>query len=389
MAYQHILPHIEKQEHWLNADMALLKNNIAKLPTSETNDLFEPALITEAIASSKLPGKHVLIVLINNIVNEAYSDFSFLPSGITIANAAAAQPVSPSINAIRFPFAANMKQPQHLIITVATNTVCQVPIHILSIANNSSLLESYQTIEVNESSKIVLMQDFISLGDENYINNNVTQVNLKENATIECYRLQRENANTTHLGHLFVSQDAHSQSTIVNMALGAQFSRDESQVMLTGASACTEIIGFYQSNQQLKYIDHHIEVKHLASHTESDMFFKGTASDTSKAVFNGRVYVAENVEKIQAEQSNHVMLLSQQAQLFSKPELEIYAQDVKCKHGATAGMLDEEALFYLCARGISKIEAQEMLLKAFSKKIFERIKDENIKLYFEGKTSCL
>ena len=119
---------------------------------------------------------------------------------------------------------------------------------------------------------------------------------------------------------------------------------------------------------------------HAAPHSQSDMLYKGIMENKSRAVFNGKVHVEKNAQKILAQQANHHLLLSQQAEAYSKPELEIYADDVKCKHGATTGQLDQDALFYLRARGIEEADAVAMLLQGFSDNIMQRITHQGVKM---------
>jgi len=137
--------------------------------------------------------------------------------------------------------------------------------------------------------------------------------------------------------------------------------------------------GFYHLREANQYIDNHIEINHEAAHSSSDMLYKGIVDNRSRAVFNGRLYVKQDAQKILAHQANHNLLLSTQAEVYSKPELEIYADDVKCKHGATIGQLDQDALFYMCSRGIPYADAVNILLRGFAEEILDRVTHAGMK----------
>jgi Fe-S cluster assembly protein SufD len=131
-------------------------------------------------------------------------------------------------------------------------------------------------------------------------------------------------------------------------------------------------------------VDYHIDIEHAAPRSSSEMLYKGILDKKSRAVFNGRLHVEQNAQKILAYQANHNLLLSNEAEVNSKPELEIYADDVKCKHGATTGQLDQDALFYMQARGIQRVDAVNILLKGFSDEILQRVKSAEMKTRIEA-----
>jgi len=136
-------------------------------------------------------------------------------------------------------------------------------------------------------------------------------------------------------------------------------------------------------NQDQQHVDHHLHVDHLASHGASSMLYKGILDKKSRAVFNGKVYVHPATKQISAHQANHNLLLSNEAEVNSKPELEIYSDDVKCTHGATIGQLDHESLFYLTSRGIEKNEAHKLLIRAFAEEVYSKMDDVMIRQYVQ------
>ncbi len=184
-------------------------------------------------------------------------------------------------------------------------------------------------------------------------------------------KLQQESTRAIHMENIFVTQHQDSAVAINHLTVGASFSRDDALVTMAEPGAVCQTGGFYHTTRDGQYIDHHVDVKHAAPRTNSEMFFKGIIDKKSRAVFNGGLYVAAGAQKINATQQNHNLLLSNAAEIYSKPELEIYADDVKCQHGATTGQIDQDALFYMRARGIDQQTAMNILLKGFAFKIFK------------------
>ena len=157
--------------------------------------------------------------------------------------------------------------------------------------------------------------------------------------------------------------------------------------VLKESGADCHTAGFYRLKTDKQYIDNHITIDHIAPFTSSEMLYKGILENKSRAVFNGRLHVGNQAKKILAYQAHHNLLLSNKAEVYTKPELEIYADDVKCKHGATTGQLDHDALFYLQSRGINRSEAMNMLLKGFAGDIMQRVIHPDIKAHIEKMVS--
>ena len=182
---------------------------------------------------------------------------------------------------------------------------------------------------------------------------------------------------------MFIEQFADSHVECFFQAQGCEVGREDVVVDLLEPNAFCAAHGYYQLAGENQLIDNHVQINHLASLTNSAMFYKGTIANKSHAVFNGKIFVAPNTQKIATEQANHNLLLSDQAQVDTKPEFEIYADDVKCAHGATVGQMDAEALFYLQSRGIPKAQAYEMLIKGFATQTLERISHLNVRERFK------
>lgn len=287
--------------------------------------------------------------------------------------------VRKKIDAQKYPFAAMNVAQQHdaRFIFVPDQTEMTLALHF---ANAENLLSQPQhCIVLGKYSCLTLLEDFRQLHEESCMMNIVNHIFLAEGATLNYYKIQQENAAAIHVATTFIQQKENSHVNYVNIASGGKFSRDDVVVDLQGAHASCHTAGLYFLKRDLQYIDHHVAINHIAPHTQSDMLYKGLIDKKSRAVFNGRLHVAPHAQKISAHQANHHLLLHQAAEAYAKPELEIYADDVKCKHGATTGQLDEQALFYLRARGIDRTSATQMLMESFANEIFSRIHVPEIK----------
>ena len=212
----------------------------------------------------------------------------------------------------------------------------------------------------------------------------MTNIHAGPNSQLHHYKVQRENTSATHMANTFITQQRDSMVALTNISIGAKFSRDDVLVKLQETGAECRTAGFYRLESDNQYIDQHITIDHAAPHSRSEMVYKGVLDKKSRAVFNGRLHVGVGAQKIEAQQQNHNLLLSNFAEIYSKPELEIYSDDVKCKHGATTGQLDQDALFYLRARGIEKTEAVSLLLHAFAADIYQKITNADIRMHIEA-----
>lgn len=215
------------------------------------------------------------------------------------------------------------------------------------------------------------------------MNNVMIQANLKENAHLGYYLIQNENQDSVHVQGLHVEQAAGSNLDSFILSLGAKLARFDISTAYLGSQASAHMNGVYSVSDK-QHVDIHLNAEHVATHCTTHQHIRGLADGQAKAVFNGRVCVHQNAVKSYSEQSNHNLLLSATAEIDTKPELEIYNDDVKCAHGATVGQLDQDALFYLMARGISKHEALAILRQAFVEQQFESIQDERVRGYFKN-----
>lgn len=221
-------------------------------------------------------------------------------------------------------------------------------------------------------SRLAIIEHFVGEGETRNLTNAVTELELAEGARVDHYRLQEESRACFHVGSLHARVERDASFVSHNLQLGAAMGRMDIDVELTEPGAQVTLNGIYFVDGR-RHVDNHTRVDHFAPHTTSDEKYRGIVDERGRAVFNGKAIVHQDAQKIEAHQSNRNLLLSEQAEVDTKPELEIYADDVKCSHGATVGQLDANALFYLRSRGIDQKVARGLLTFAFAEAVASRI----------------
>lgn len=259
---------------------------------------------------------------------------------------------------------------------LAPGAVLETPIHLiyLSTAAGDGLAAYPRNLVVAEDgSRATLIESFIGLGNGNYFTNGVTELALGRNAGIERYVLQQENAQAVHVSSSFVHQPRDSRYTSHCISLGAALARNEIHVVLDGAGSECTLNGLYLADGR-QHVDNHTLIDHAQPRGTSLEYYKGVLDGRARAVFSGKIIVRPDAQHTDAQQTNHNLLLSRDAEADSRPQLEIYADDVKCSHGATVGQLDKDALYYLQSRAIDHDTARNLLIYAFANDILTRLK---------------
>ena len=216
-----------------------------------------------------------------------------------------------------------------------------------------------------EASSLTMIEHYQGDADTVYFTSSITEAHLAAHAKLVHYKIQCESKRSYHVGHLAVKQRAGSQFDSHSFSTGGQWVRSDIDIALTEPDAQCSMNGLYAPLDG-QHVDHHTVVTHEAPKCRSEQDYKGILSGRSRAVFNGRVIVAKDAQHTVAMQQNKNVLLSKNAEIDTKPQLEIFADDVVCTHGATVGQLDEDALFYLATRGIGRAEAMRYLVQAFA-----------------------
>lgn len=239
--------------------------------------------------------------------------------------------------------------------------------------NNRILIQA----EKNAQAKIVTIH--ASLSEENVsVSNNVTEIFADKDANVEYYTLQLEGNNHSHINTIYTKQEKASIVTSNTFTLGGKLVRNGLNMYLNGEYGLANMNGLYLSNED-QLFDNHTRIDHAVPNCNSDEVYKGIMGGASTGVFNGQIHVYRDAQKTNAFQSNRNVVLTDEAQIFTKPQLEIYADDVQCSHGCTTGQLNQDAVFYMQARGIPKEEAQRILLQGFAGEVIDRIGIDSLK----------
>lgn len=265
-------------------------------------------------------------------------------------------------------------------IYVPKNKVVEKPIQVVNILTGASDLMVNQrnliVVEENAQARVLFCDHTLSMS--RFLVNTVTEGYVAESGMLDFYNLQNQHNGTVQVGGYYFDQEAKSQLNANYFTLHTGITRNNIFSRLGGEHAENHISGLYVIDKN-QHVDNFSFIEHAVPDCESHELFKGVMDDASTGVFTGRILVAPDAQRTNAYQSNNNLLLTDSAKMNSRPQLEIYADDVKCSHGATVGQLDEKAMFYLRARGISKEEANILLMYAFAYEVIEKIKVPSLK----------
>jgi Fe-S cluster assembly protein SufD len=269
------------------------------------------------------------------------------------------------------------------LIIVPRNISVEIPVHLLFIATQKEVSSHPRCLLVAQSgSTVTVIEDYVTLQEDTYITNTVAEFVLADNAHVNHVRIQRDSKEAFHMANCSVSLARESCYQSVSVAFGARISRYNLNVLLKdeGAECSADGLALI-SNRQLA--DTHACIDHIKPHCTSRQLHKCIIDDAAHAVFNGKIIVRPGAQLTNSTQSNRNLLLTSKARIDTKPQLEIFADDVKCTHGATVGQLDKEEIFYLKSRGLSEITARNLLTYAFGAEIIERIPIASLRFRLE------
>jgi Fe-S cluster assembly protein SufD len=329
------------------------------------------------------------LVFINGFYAAKYSD-EITEDGLTISPfSLAKQPEIDKLNQIEsaledvFSVMNEAYAQDGVFIHLEKNTTLSKPIqlvHVITEENTTAQLRNL--IVVGQSAQAEIIQTFYSDQSSNGFSNIHNQIIVGKNAKLTIEKIQYEKGENFHICRDNVKQEADSVFTINTITLDGKWIRNDLNIDVIGQNATTHLNGAYLTKDS-QHIDNHTIVNHQVPNCESFELYKGVMDENSTAVFNGKVFVRKDAQKINAFQSNANVLLSENAGINSKPELEIYADDVKCSHGSTTGQLDDEAIFYLQARGLSKSSAIQLLVSAFIGDVLNKITNESVRNHID------
>lgn len=267
-------------------------------------------------------------------------------------------------------------------IYVSEKEMISDPIHLVFIStaenDQTSIVPIRNVIVLDPGAKASVIENYISVGKNSYFNNVVTEIVVKENASLEHYKMERENEQAFHVSTTQVHLAERASFSSASIALGGALVRNNIDVKLQGEGAQVSLNGLYMVSGS-QHVDHHTLIDHPRPNGTSRQLYKGLLSGKSTGVFSGKVYVHEGAQKTDAQQVNKNLLLSKEATMNTKPQLEILADDVKCTHGAAVGQLEDEAIFYLKTRGIDPYEAAKLLSFGFTAEVLDSISIPELK----------
>ncbi len=364
--------------------------NLSQLSKSEFHPALYHTLSEKDVVNDMIAGKDVvLLVFENGKLNEQLSDVNDLPLGVTIGNLAdhlehplvlenIGQHASFKDEAMVALNTAHISEGSF--IHIGQGITFSKPIHLLYISGGEAdtLAFPRNLLVAEKNSSVNVIESFHSRGNETSFINIVTEVVMEENAKVEWSKIQLENSNTYHVSHTECTQAANSNFDIHTITFGGKVVRNNLHIVLNGKNITANLNGLYVGGGD-SLIDNHTLVDHAMPHCQSNELYKGVLDGRSKGVFNGKIFVRKDAQKSNAYQSNKNILMSDEASMNAKPQLEIFADDVKSSHGATTGQLDKEALFYLRSRGIGEEAARAFLTIAFAEDVLNRITNETLR----------
>ncbi len=389
----HTLPLPEKkQEAWRYTSIAgLLEHEFEPVSTD-----FD-ALQVEDIDTWLLPDTQAYrLVFANGRFVPALRNFDQLPEGVTIGSLRRALSHDPVSLAIWFGQTANHTEHiftalntalinDGLFIHIKRDVILERPIEVVHLnlgLETPQLIQPRNLLVLERGANAKLIERHESSGTSVYFHNAVSEILLEDNAALTHYRLQQESPQAYHLHQSFLAQAAHSQYRSTSLALGGKWARHDLEICFQAEGADCDTSGLYLvGNKQL--IDQHLNIKHNRPHNASRHNYKGILHGNGRAVFDGRILVDKNAQKTDAHLFNKNLLLSRNAEVDTKPQLEIYADDVKCSHGTTVGQLEPEQLFYLRSRGIEPTLAMKMLCLGFAGEILDNIELQPVREHAE------
>jgi Fe-S cluster assembly protein SufD len=274
-----------------------------------------------------------------------------------------------------------------LFVHVAKNVTLDKPIEVLHLnlaMENELLIQPRHLVIIETGASATLIERYASHGSHAYFTNNVCEVFVNDNARLSHYRIQNESAQSHHLGRVNILQGADSAYKGAYLTLGGNWSRCDIDARFSGKGADCDVNGLYTVNAR-QLTDFHLNVLHNYPHCSSRENFRGIIAGSGRAVFDGRIVVEKRAQKTDAQLTNKNLLLSHDAEVDTKPQLEIYADDVKCSHGTTVGQIDPKQVFYMRSRGIGETMAKKMLCLGFAGEILEQLDLPEVRSYVEEK----
>lgn len=377
-----------KLEAWKYTSLEQIQRDHATAARLEPGTLTEDDL-SEAWIDGFDPAT---IVVVNGHVDPKLSDLDGLPEGVTVASLAEILEEEPErledelgqhADVREHPFCAlnTASFRDGVLVDVAPDTQAGTPIHIVyatQTGSEATITFPRTLIRAGRSSEVDVVETFIGLGEGQMLTDGVTEIVADDNAHVRHVKLQREPRHANHIWTFQATQGRDSTVRSHNLSFGARLTRNNVYDHLAGEGCDTVLNGLYIGEDE-QHVDNYTKIRHAEPHGTSHQLYKGVLDDASRGVFRGTIYVAPDAQKTDGYQHNPNLLLSDGAIANSVPQLEIFADDVKCSHGSTTGEMDDEWLFYLQTRGLSEDAARDLMVYAFAGEVIEMIELEPVR----------
>lgn len=374
-----------RHEEWKYFNLSSLNTRRFKMPIfAELKD--------EQSLRDYFEDNEINIVFINGFFSEKFSNIASAPKGVTVLTLAQAlEQEQAALSDFYKRSSSNDPEPfvslntalhtNGVFIRIADKAIVEQVIHVFYVTTSNladTAVFPRTFIAVGKSSQVSIVETYLGLTDAAYFVNPVSDINMSENSVLNYYKVQIDGEKALHIGAVRVCQEANTQLEAFSLAAGAHMARNNISVASDGEGSDSIVDGLYVlSGTQV--IDNHSLIDHRKPNCTSHQLYKGILNDASHAVFNGKIFVRPIAQKTNSYQLNKHLVLGKDARVDTKPQLEISADDVKCTHGATIGQLNDDELFYLQTRCISKEDAVKMLSRGFVDDILDKLRDQNVR----------
>ena len=357
-----------------------------------------PTVSQEEVDRFRFNGmKCPMMVFINGFYSDRLSELSSLKGKMTVKNISSAlKENNPQISKHFAKYADSSNQiftalstafiKDGAFIHVPEGKIIEEPLHILFLTTSKEekiLFHPRNLFIIDKNSQVSIIEHYAGLDESVYFTNAVTEISVGENAIVRHTKFQEESKSSFHIARMETVQQSNSNFTSNMISFGGEISRNDFNIRFIGTGAESELNGLFMTEGN-QLFDAHTLIDHASPLCSSHELYKGILDDKSRGVFNGKVIVRRDAQKTNAFQENNNILLSGDALIDTKPQLEIFADDVKCSHGATIGQLDNEALFYLKSRGIGEKASRDILIHAFASDVVRRININEIREHLEN-----
>ncbi|MFT5885899.1 MAG: Fe-S cluster assembly protein SufD [Arcticibacterium sp.] len=373
-------------------------SNVKKMVNGTYNFAAQNKLSKENLKNFDLPDlEGIIIYFVNGVYQEALSNLDLAEGKLSIQTLEEAQKNSSELlnehfskysndNLDAFTAINTAIARQGIVVKVEDNATIDHPIILRMISdvreeNIGSTLRNL--VVVGKNSEVKIAESYRTLGEESAYVNVVTEIVVAKDARVDYYKVENDNNASYHVGSTNIHQSDNSYFYAATITINGGFVRNNINLTVDGEHVESWLYGLYVPNES-QHVDNHTVVDHRKPNSVSNELYKGVLMDKSTGVFNGKIFVRQEAQKTNAYQNCRNVVTSDSATMNTKPQLEIWADDVKCSHGATTGMLNDEAIFYMRSRGIPKEEAVRMQLLAFAEDVVSQIKIESVKEYLSG-----